>query len=173
MQSSSSSPIPLASYSKKKMSRDLLSLWFNCAECWNHTPLSTKRKQPRPNSCRSTVGCHTAAELQQFFLYWRLCKNSIYQNLGKDILCPFAIFLFSHQLFSAVSQPMCTKFGTNVIPWGEWFLKVRKPGHIGRATLTTFAVSPPAGRSRSNLSMLCHYRPQTYSAKFRTGWTAA
>ena len=50
------------------------------------------------------------------FLYCRFCKNAIFQNFGNIIFfCRFAFF--SGQLFSAVSRPICTKFGTNVSSW--------------------------------------------------------
>jgi len=52
-------------------------------------------------------------------LYCRFCKNAIFQNFGNIIFfCRFAFssfsFFFSGQLFSAVSQPIYTKFGMNV-----------------------------------------------------------
>ena len=54
-------------------------------------------------------------------LYFRYCKNAIFQNFGNIIFFRrfafFIFFFFSRQLFSAVSRPIYTKFGTNVSSW--------------------------------------------------------
>jgi len=47
-------------------------------------------------------------------LYCRFCKNAIFQNFGNIMFFRRFAFFFSGQLFSAVSQPIRTKFGTNV-----------------------------------------------------------
>ena len=54
-------------------------------------------------------------------LYCRFCNNAIFQNVGTIIILSF--IFFSRQFFSAVSWPICTKFGTNVCSYTRFILR--------------------------------------------------
>ena len=80
-------------------------------------------------------------------LYFRFCKNAIFQNFGNIIFFRWFAFFFSGQLFSAVSQPICTKFWMNTSSCMRFILsranceKLKKP-KIGQffAPVVTFSL---------------------------------
>jgi len=50
-------------------------------------------------------------------IYYRFCKNAIFQNFGNIytfLLICFFFFFFIRQLVEAIARPIYTKFGTNV-----------------------------------------------------------
>ena len=77
-----------------------------------------------------------------FLIYYRFCKNAIFQNFGNiyfsvDFLF---FFFFSRELVEAIARPIYTKFGTNVSSClglrslVKNFEKVEKPGHDEQKT---------------------------------------
>jgi hypothetical protein len=56
-------------------------------------------------------------------LYCRFCKKAIFQNFGNIMFFRRVAFFFSGELFSAVSQPISTKFGTNMRSYTRFILR--------------------------------------------------